>query len=1741
MTSASQGPGDPLRHLDAIGQSQGPGDPFRYLDPVADYWSEEAQNPWEAAKWQGAAFAKELGDAAIGVGTTAAKLIGGVGGMVSGEGFGAGWEGVAQSYEQTMGTRNPGVLEFGARIGQELGIPTDITFGKRTDELIDRRLGNSAVIGRSIGTVLSFATGPGAAVGRGTAALTKPIAQVGERMLAKAVGRTLGVADDATNALVSQGRAWDYFAQTAGMQGVMGMRQQILQAAGRNATDILSTTAANVAQAYALSPDDQRLSGVLTAAYMSPFLVPIARIGQSAERAIMEWGLGASEAAAIRSAVAGLERGEMSLSRFQSAVTKAVGPARRIAASAIVAPTIEGTAFMGLDPNAIDLAGKWMSGDTDAGAQLGGMLLGTTTGLAIAKYGMPDHLAPMWRTYRPDLNRLDKLPAEAEAARRAMETPQEPAKAPQQRPAQSIEGNEKLEAVEARKRREAFDAQAVAAERYRAAEATVQADYGWAAEPTAAMLKGDWRPTFNSDKSVTLEYGRDHMVTVLRSAEDGISVRLREPSLKVLRDFGLEPSPDSPDRQSVSTLETEIRGPLAQKALDDLAMIGSLRRMQADRNFERRGFREVMPGLWMDPGTGTYYTPQLDGTYATKDGPTGKWTGTDEMVVVGPAPELWDNPTAAALGEWALVKQATFPDPTVDGILLEAVQQARTGNSAGARNLRNFFERTTPEQLAEMLRPEGDREIAMKLGSIASTLDTPELATAKGMDELLPTMRESKPIAADQGLAETGSISPLTAQQRAEIKRSVGERAGQARDYFFDAESDVVTRAVPGEKLGYEAREVFARGAALTGEAGELIRPLEKKRKRFKETFKKEVVPQGYDPDTGTTPAWVDLFDARAEPSNATERVISEVGQAYNSYLRRKAVEAGFTRIQSVDGQQRRVPVRDEGPAVQQRWRGKDFDVVMKDAERRKTVFERWLKANPDDMTTVIDPETKKVEKRRTTVDDLEAKWQKQPTSTRAESEAEHSAIEFARRFKNVAYKEKIGGQVFEMFETNPYRVIERTIGKQSAQVASAEKWGQNIPAAERKAMLAEHEAAVKKGEPGLPEPVLRNLQKGGVIERVNQYEQFGKQTLRDTTNLPDAVETARRLVSRAQGEQPVQRRGLARSQGWADFMAIRSAALSAAGGLRDVFDIVTRLPSFAGARRTIRSIAALALGSDASRRGLSRRDMFRYAEMTGAIPRQMGDYAVGEAKGWARKFADAVGYPSNFLERLKGVIATHAADDIIATARAGKATAGELQMMQDMMGLSAEDVLAFRDGKISPELEQRFRREFVATVTSKTPASEGSSFAASPNTRAWFNFINWFTRRTASHIKAMAAVKKHVSESGWTSPQSRRAVGRMLGIALGTTISGVLGNALVQTFTATLSGDPIDDGLKRAWDTFTYAPAATVLAGLKSGFVGGPLVFGMEAATNPDEGFAWSSMTAPSGVAYTLFNAAHAAARGDTAGFTEWVSRLGFVPFRTQIKEAIFGGLAGFVSDTQPRADASMVRAWEKLEGIERASAPRSKDEAFYDALAEVSKIAKANVGDPKKALAESADHIRKALALAPEESVAAAIEGRQFTKHLSLEQRQKLAEFVNDTARLERIYQHDHTLREMASTIRRTMEGAYPTPWEQDLEAIRDQASLGAADKWGSVIDRALDESANRMLSGDGMGDQIDQLAEVAAIYGDQIASQFDERTARFLTNPNVDSLTKARRISRVLRGRALERAKAERKRQAREAAGG
>jgi hypothetical protein len=93
----------------------------------------------------------------------------------------------------------------------------------------------------------------------------------------------------------------------------------------------------------------------------------------------------------------------------------------------------------------------------------------------------------------------------------------------------------------------------------------------------------------------------------------------------------------------------------------------------------------------------------------------------------------------------------------------------------------------------------------------------------------------------------------------------------------------------------------------------------------------------------------------------------------------------------------------------------------------------------------------------------------------------------------------------------------------------------------------------------------------------------------------------------------------------------------------------------------------------------------------------------------------------------------------------------------QDILRLSAEDVLAIREGRISKELETQWRNELVGLLTSRVQPAAGSAMAASPNVSAVLAFTKWFTKRTSDTVRTIASVKRAVDRSGWQSREAGR------------------------------------------------------------------------------------------------------------------------------------------------------------------------------------------------------------------------------------------------------------------------------------------------------------------------------------------------------------------------------------------------
>jgi hypothetical protein len=1837
--------------IDAIGDAafQGPQqqsqDP---LDLLGDVIADDAAAKAQEARGFTEHVGNHLGNAAkaFGDGTTllfasAFKGGGALASGVSGQGFGNGWESNARLLEHQFGSRDPSIVDlYGAATGD---IRQDgLSLGQRADRHIQQRLGNAAIASQTVGHLLSFATGPGAALGRGAARVAAPMAGAAERAMAKAVSRGVPGADLA----LRNGDVWRFLTQSPEWQRTASILERTLAQAGPTVgafargkgPDLVGATAANIAQSWAMTPDAEKSNATIAAAFLSPFLIPIARAGERLGGSVMRLGMGEEQAKRLHAAYGKLERGEIGLQQLDDELRIAVPTISRIAGGAVVAPAVEGSAFLMLDPGARDELQKYLAGDSDAGARLLASWLGTAAGISAIKHSIPHNLIPFFKGVQPDANSLSTF-IEAEANRRALtEKPPED---------QGLDGitPEQLAEIKARNAqappadevgaqarvpgREPTEAEVSAQWRAEVAAREVRNNYGWAEGPTLGLLRGGWEPDLvPGTQDVGLTFGRDHRV-VLGREEGGVVLRF-DPAIEgVLAENGIPVATEG--RTVTSPTSVEYRGPAAKKALDDLAMLSLGQSLRGDLTFQRLGFREVMPGVWADPD-GTLYTTQIDGSTVSKKPTESAWNERHEFDAAGfPEGPGWTNETTERLKEWLLIKWAQSPDPAVDSLMLQAVAIAHNGNSFGAEQIRAFLESVPFEALSEKLNPADYRMLALQLGSLARGHSNPahasmelsrdaaasRLSNAPSQDALFksasvpgpgepraptaeevaarnaraPSQDESfaaarvpesgdvahavvsaaeagdpasqqeiarrakpetrSPMETEIPSAQEPEVSRMRALQEAaaagdevsarEIVRLQGETLGErllrmkddppdvaytgamggnvARDllqagkrplretydYMFETQAEAITRRVPGESLGYEARRALAKRAEVIGKAKESVRPAESamRSKEGKRLLKGWSQVDGLEPGEGQVPHWVALADKRVKPSSDVERGVQEGFQAFNRDLWDAAVEVGEVRTEQTPEGPKTMPLRKRQTSTMQRVIGSDAADVMADPALRMKWWDTLLRANPDTKVHV-----KQRGEQPATPELLEAEWLDSQVAKKVEGFDREAATEFLRRFKNVPYDWKPAGtkKAMRMFESDPFKVIEAAAERQSARVSAVEQWGQEVPEATRQAMLA---------DPSLPVSARRNLERGGISKRMERFER----DLAKAPNLADKETTrkaAQDLVARVQSTEPVQRQWYAKGA-FKAFHSLRASFLAAKGFIYDIPEMGFRNWTYAGTARTVKAIAAVARNPA---------EAIRYAERTGAIERAIGDWVIDEAHTLSQKAADVAGYLANLSERTKGAIATRVADAMLVDMRAGKATVSDLQFAQDLLRLPAEDMLAIRRGDISDALARQFRRETVGFLTSRVRPGEGSRFAASPNMAALFTFTRWITKRTSDTVRTVASVKRAIDQHGAYSKEAAAAWWRLTKLGAGMTLSGVAGQMLGQLVSGAFAGEPYDEGMKKYLDRLSYSPLQAVGDALRNQVIGGPFSQAMRAAEDPESGRAWAGVTAPSAVAHAFLTSLRDyATKGDIAALWSGLGNAGLVPFRRDLETTAAAVLPAWFGDPEVRSDSRAVGDWQRLNDIKRPFGERNKPAEFYDAISGVLGRLRESEGDAEKAVSLAASDIQKALSLAPEESVAAAIEGHQHVRHLTSEQRADLAEYVNNDQRMQRIYQHDELLRRVAKVVRR-MEGTNPSEWEQEVDSVAAQARLGASDRWRGLVDRAVDDSTQRLLAGEGLGSQIDEVAASLAQFPAHLGSVFSEDDTRRLADPRIDSVSRARRIAANLRKRAYGR---------------
>ena len=690
-------------------------------------------------------------------------------------GAGQAWDTSGQILKDLTGTESPGALDFVSALP---GMPKaqvfdpytgklrEVTYSEAADQSLQSSIGNLKIAADAIGMVASFAGAPGRALGEVGQAAARPLGQAVERSIAKTLlkdaARRELVDPETIDRLISSGRGLELLAKMPEWRASAGTAKALFNLGGRNITDIMSTGAANMVQAYGLLPDEQRFEGAWLGAVTAPLAVPLARVGDRLAQKVMAWRLTPDQAQAAKNVYRSLEDGRLSMQKAVQQWNNIVPHVNR-AGAAIMSGAFEGTSMMMLDPSAWDLTWRWADGDSEAGAQLLAMLAGSAAGTAAIKYGIPMEMAPLFRELRPDINTLDTVlwakaaeDVAAETAARGKQKPvaveeyvapgmqqearaqepQKPTKAKQEPkvpavPDQPFEGFPQEIATpdtEAPYRTEdplGAMQEAAIQSRLEARQAELKQRYGWAEQASQPLLRAGFKATIVDDGTIQFTLGRDHTV-VLANRDGQVVVDLKPETVQLFKRF------DRPMEgyELINPTTMRFTGNDASRALDTLTLMAQFSQMDFDLDMAVMGRTQVENRPeWYGEGDGRYYQAQLDGSRLVTDSQGGM--SVENVVPIRKFDDMdviYQSETLDVLTQTVASKMAVAPDPLVDGILTNAILMARHSRSRGGDALRAFFDRHSPQDLAATVRDGVDRALAFELGSLATGNNNPGFA-----------------------------------------------------------------------------------------------------------------------------------------------------------------------------------------------------------------------------------------------------------------------------------------------------------------------------------------------------------------------------------------------------------------------------------------------------------------------------------------------------------------------------------------------------------------------------------------------------------------------------------------------------------------------------------------------------------------------------------------------------------------------------------------------------------------------------------------------------------------------------------------------------------------------------------------------------------------------------------------------------------------------------------------------------
>lgn len=986
------------------------------------------------------------------------------------------------------------------------------------------------------------------------------------------------------------------------------------------------------------------------------------------------------------------------------------------------------------------------------------------------------------------------------------------------------------------------------------------------------------------------------------------------------------------------------------------------------------------------------------------------------------------------------------------------------------------------EGLAETARAKGDQAAVDEIRDAASSGDLKRINAAL----------KKHTTTAGSGIGVTTEAVVTGAKKAAEVARNVV-------DWAVTDRLETLRRIVDDEWSSVRFKRARSDQRTLIGEGQTNFHDAEKALKKMGRTASSVV-----DIDGVPTYRWKALAERRIEPANDYERTVADGIEKTLLTLWNHGDAAGFRRAQWDEnlGDFVYKPLGSRDQAIVPRMQGADWEAVFSNEATRNRLW-RWLidhnglripERGADGKVLM---ENGKPKLREMTEADMDARWVEKQVGPTTDTSERAAAFEFVREVKNFP-------DVFEgmhLLQSNPFEAMKRLIHEQSGRLAAGREFGQDLPAKAKAAIENAEGITLPAGATAEMEAYQRKLAQAGASE--------------------EAINTASDLLVTLQGGAPYKMSQFFRALSPVE--GLMRSSMTMFTGIHDIPAPFIQGTAYAGFARMRRAMVAVAR---------SPREVMLAAERAGSLFRNTGSHDFRETDSKLQSVSDAISLFSTKTEHIKTAVFDRMAVEMMADWARGRVTGNDRDVLRDMLLFEPEQIAQLTSGEADAALQNQFRHEFVKLTTGRRTKVEGSQFIASPNLQASIRFGNWISGRIVEIGRAVRSVGPDRSAA-----QRARGMMRIATLAGGWAVAGVGTQLMAYMISDAFKGE---NGWKRWLQDVSYSLPSMVGKGLFGQVAGGPISQTVNALSTNDAR-SWANLTSIPSYLWAIKEALDAGTAAAPMGMARRLTGIpgadmagralsasGIVPaamrdLGTTIGAAILG------EDKRTLSDSRMVRNFDRAEGIQSPTFPREKAPEFYTAMAEVRQAIAANGDKPagervRLAVERASASLKAALQLSSEESVSATIRSFQILDNKTPEQRIKLAEYANDDDQMRRIYAHDLAVREFANVVGK-MHGEAQTPFTDELHMAEQQAALGGADVWKSLVDRATDDEVFRISENAPPSSEIDRLAESMAAFPEQLTF-LAPRQLRSISRPS-DIATRARMLATVMRRRARERA--------------